>query len=430
MVITSLVASVALAGTFAALPPAAQEAPSADDRLYGRVITASGDVFEGFIRWDRNEGSWADLLTGSKELPFRNLREAEELTDYSRDRDENEIEIFGLRITWSDDDDHYPDRAESGIRFGHLGALEVLDDDRVLLELKSGAEVELAAGSTDVGDGNRGIEVVDAERGSVELRWRDLDRIEFRRAPADATVSPDTHRLHGTLRTRDGREFTGYVAWDVDEILTSDVLDGEDRGRDREIPFGRIAAIERESSSAARVVLRNGDEVELRGSNDVNDSNRGISISEPALGQVMVEWDDFGALTFHPPAEPTGYDAFDGGGPLYGTVASEDGDEWTGRIRWDNDEEYGWEILDGRDGDMEFEVEFSRISSIRKRFTGGAEVYLRDGRVLELDDSNDVDRGNKGIFVTTEDGETVAVSWNDFEEVSFRAPPTTAAARR
>ncbi len=43
-------------------------------------------------------------------------------------------------------------------------------------------------------------------------------------------------------------------------------------------------------------------------------------------------------------------------------------------------------------------------------------VTLLDGRVLELKDSNDVDDGNRGIFV--EEGETVTeVDWEDFAEL-------------
>ena len=39
------------------------------DRIWGRVHTAAGEIREGFIRWDRNEGVWADLLDGSKASP-------------------------------------------------------------------------------------------------------------------------------------------------------------------------------------------------------------------------------------------------------------------------------------------------------------------------------------------------------------------------
>lgn len=392
------------------------------DRLYGRVVTAGGDVFEGFLRWDLNEGSWADLLDGSKEMPWENARDAERLQgrDDARER-ERSIRVLGLRISWSDDWDRFPTSATSGVRFGHLRSLAVLDDDRALLTLKSGEEVELEGGSTDLGDELRGLVVADTRYGDVELRWRDLDVVEFMAAPPGVGAPPG-QRLYGTLRIRDGREFTGYVSWDVDEILTSDVLDGEERGRDRKIPFGRIAAIERAGSTGARVILLSGEELLLTDSNDVDSGNRGIAISDPYLGQVQVEWADFEEITFLPaPAREGGYDAFDGGRPLFGTVETQDGEEYSGYIRWDNDEASTWEILDGRDGDVDFDVEFGQVRSIRRAGSWGSEVTLLDGRILQLEGSNDVDEDNKGIFVTFDDGETVMIPWRDFREARFDA---------
>ena len=43
-----------------------------DDRIWGRLYATTGDVHEGFIRWDRNEGSWVDVLDGTKEIPSEN----------------------------------------------------------------------------------------------------------------------------------------------------------------------------------------------------------------------------------------------------------------------------------------------------------------------------------------------------------------------
>lgn len=390
------------------------------DRLYGRVVTAGGDVFEGFLRWDQNEGGWADLLNGSKEMPWENARDARRLGNEEREGRERSIRVLGLRISWSDDDDGYPTSSTSGIRFGHLRSLAVLDDDRALLTLKSGEEIEMEGGSTDLGEELRGLVVDDPDQGRVELLWRDLDVVEFMAAPQGADA-PAGQRLYGTLRVRGGGEYTGFVAWDVDEILTSDVLDGREGGRKHEIPFGRIAAIERAGSSGARVILRNGEEVLLRDSNDVDSGNRGIAVSDPALGQVQVGWGDFEEVTFHapPPTEAGGYDAFDGGRPLFGTVEDRDGREYVGYIRWDNDEAYTWEILDGKDGDVDFDVELGNVRSIRRAGSWGADVTLLDGRTLELEGSNDVDDGNKGIFITFDDGDTVQIPWRDFAEVRF-----------
>ncbi len=45
-------------------------------RIYGQITTVDGDVFEGLIRWDKNEGSWVDVLDGDKNLPRKNLRKS------------------------------------------------------------------------------------------------------------------------------------------------------------------------------------------------------------------------------------------------------------------------------------------------------------------------------------------------------------------
>lgn len=388
------------------------------DRIYGRITTAAGRTYEGFLRWDLNEASWVDLLNGSKQVPLENQLEAREAGGREGSRDRS-IEFMGVRVSWTEDEDEWPTDHQSGIRFGHLRALRVLDDDAALLTLRSGEIVELTGGSTDLGSDLRGLVVEDATEGVVELRWRDLDRVDFLDAP-EGVPAPAANRLHGTLEDRWGKEYTGYVSWDLDETLTSDILDGKVSGRDRKIPFGEIAAVERYGSGAARVTLTNGEELVMDGSNDVDSDNRGIQVSDPGLGQVQVRWGEFEALRFHAPREATGYDDFDGGSRLRGTVRTEMGDSHTGWIRWDNDEEYSWEILDGEFRGVVYDVELGLVSRIAKRSNRSAEVTLRDGRVLEMEGSNDVDRNNKGILIELDDGSRVLVDWYDFSEVLFQ----------
>ena len=399
-----------------AAPAAAQEAPAAD-RIYARVVTAAGAVHEGFLDWGGDEATWGEFLNGDKELPYRNVEDAIRLgARQERDR-ERSIEFLGFRITWDEDDD-IPSAVQSGVRFGHLESLVVLDDRAALLTLKGGHEVEFDGGSSDIGSSLDGL-VVDTGQGDVELRWRDIDVVEFLSAPAGAT--PSRVRLHGTVTDRNGNAFTGYVTWDADERFTDEILDGDEGSREREIPFGRIAAIERDGPSASRVTLVDGTEMVLTGSNDVDDDNRGIAVADPTLGAVTVEWDDFESLRLHPPERATPYDAFDGGLRLYGTVVDRDGREVTGWLRWDNDEEFGWEILDGSSGDVEFDVELARVARIERITSRSAQVTLRDGRSFELEGSNDVDRGNRGIYVETEEGGLELIRWEDFAEVVFAA---------
>ena len=424
--------------------PAAVLEAQETHRIWGRVQTAAGRVYEGFIRWDRNEASWADLLSGSKESSGEAEALWMELTEGTDSRRDRVIEVFDVRISW--DDREFPGTAESGIRFGQVRRLEVVDDQTVELELKSGMVVELQGGSTDLGEDIREILVeVPGER-TAELRWLDLDEIQF--GPAPPTARPAADRLFGTVVDEYGRRHTGYISWDMDEALTTDTLDGYEEDREREILFGRISSIEN-ASGEARVILKDGEEMILSGSNDVDDGNRGIQISDPGLGLVDVPWDQFRSIRFHDAEAHLGYDAFDGGHRLRGTVVTREGEEYSGWILWDADEEYSWELLDGaqRDGrgEVAYDVEFGMIASIEPVFrqntnvsgsvTGvtvdvdailGAEVTLLDGRVMVLEGSNDVNDDNKGIFIQVDDQAGslaegwVLVPWKDLKEIHFQ----------
>lgn len=386
-------------------------------RINGRITTVDGDIFEGLIRWDKNEGSWVDVVNGTKELPEKNYKISKRKRYRNR---ETSIEIFGITIgkhntnsNWS-----WSNSAQSGIRFGHIKSLEVLNDDEALLVLKSGEELVLTNGSTDIGNSIREIIIEDEVEGEIELVWDDIETIDFFSAGREIE-SNFGERLYGTLSTRRDEKFTGFVCWDIDELFTRDILDGDYKGKKRKIKFSKIESIERYSSSGALVTLVSGDELLLRGSNDVDDGNRGIIISDPGFGQVIVDWNEFDKLEFTKAPDQIRYDNFDGGRYLLGTVFTEDEESYTGRIRWDDDEEYTWEILDGNYHGIEFDIEFGFINNIVKKSYRSAVVTVWDGRDFRLRGSNDVDEDNKGIFIILEDGDEVEVDWDDFARAEF-----------
>ena len=338
------------------------------------------------------------------------------------------IDLLGYRVSWKETDPEFSMRSASGVRFGHLTSLRVIEADSVELVLRSGEVLQLEGGSTDLGGSIRELLVEVPDRGEVELEWSDLDRVVFSAVPRGARAA--ARRLYGTVEDRDGNRYTGYVSWDLDEILASDELDGEERrgGRDRSIRFGDIASIER-VPGGARVSLVDGGQLDLTNNRDVSRRNRGIQISDPALGMVEVEWREFRILRFHDADVVVGYDAFDGGHPLVGTVVTESGEEIDGVIRWDADEAGSWEFLNGRADDVVFTVEFSQVSRIVRGGAVGVTVTLLDGRTFGLDDSSDVDWDNRGILITPE-GRSVGnredgsrwrvIPWDEFQEVRFR----------
>ncbi len=390
----------------------------AADRIWGTVITSKGAEITGFIRWDRNEINWTDLLNGSKRFDWEALAVWDEAVNQGAEpTDDRSIEFAGYRITWDDDQGSQPDVADSGVRFGHIASLRVTGDDEVEVTLRSGQTFELAGGATDIGTNIREllIEVPGGE--TIELEWNELERVEFSSAPPGA--QPSSSRLYGRVEDRWGNPLSGYIAWDLDEALGADLLNGELDGRNRSIAFDRIASIQRDGWDASIVTLLDGSVMRLSGSSDVGRGHGGVQVSDPRLGQITVSWDDFGRVDFREPDPPLTWDDFAESRRLRGTVETESGEVVTGWIRWDADEEYDWEILNGNWRDLIHHVEFSMIARIEKRSSRESDVILWDGRVLQLDGSNDVDRGNKGIFVETDSGERYLIKWANFASAEF-----------
>lgn len=379
-------------------------------RICGTVSTRDGEIFRGPIRWDKNEAFWDNILDATKK------REGSHREGRRR---EKKVYILGLKITW--DEEGSESHASSGIQFGYLQSLERRSKNRAILTLKNGNRVTFYGSGTDVGSGIREIIIQDPDEGEVELDWDDLDMVEFEECDSDEITEPET-RLYGEVETRRGDIFKGFICWDVDELFYSDILDGEERHRNRKIPFGKIKAIERRSSSSSWVELRNGDKMTLSGTNDVDSGNRGIVILDPQFGRVTVRWDEFDRLEFLDDGDKhlLDYNQFDDPKPLHGVVYDEDGDSFEGYIRWDDDETESWERLDGEYRDLDVDVEFSQIAEIERRSSSSVLVTLKNGNSFKLSGSNDVNDENKGIYVTTDDGDEIELDWWDFDKVIFK----------
>lgn len=423
--------------TFAAAPASAQSA----DRIWGRVHTTEGEVHRGFIRWDETAASWADILEARRELPEENYFAWLEAHD--RERATRTIELRGYRIIWDEVDPDFPMEVLSGVRFGHLDSLVVLDGEHAQLTLRSGTRLRLEPRGGSRGTSSPDVHVEAPGETEVEVEWEELERVVFSTPPA--TALPAARRLYGDAEDRDGHRFTGYLAWDQDEILESDVLDGRETRRpsDRQVRFDRIRSLAR-TDRGTRVELRDGGTLELEGSNDVDRGNRGLRISDPGLGVVVVPWEHLQAVRLDDAGDPVGEvggpDAgtggtsgarggFDGGRLLAGTVVTREGEEVRGELRWDADEAGSWDILNGETEGIEYGIEFGFIRRIVPGEEDGAAVTLADGRTLELDGPRDVSSDNKGVMVAvagnsgTSDGSSGwrLIPWDDIREVRFDA---------
>jgi hypothetical protein len=376
--------------------------------LYGTVVTTDGRTLTGELRWDHNENYWDDVLDATKE----------EAVVVQEDEEDNSFSFLGLRLpSWGDNERHI--LHSFSIPFGHLRSIEKEEKGWAVVTLKDGGTFRVRT-TGDLGSGMRGIELIRPDQEPNSLEWSDLEKVEFSPAPA-APAASASQRLYGTVETRSG-SFTGFVVWDRDEALLVDTVDGESAGKDHEIPFADIRFIARDGHRSSTLGLQDGSEIELSGTNDVNDDNRGILILVSGLGNVSVEWDEF--IRFDRAAAPasTPYSAFDGGYRLHGRMTAADGTVHDGTITWDKDERFSWETLDGRADDIEYAIPFANITSIENSSSRGAVVHLTNGKTLELRGSNDVNEENQGIAVESSDGRLIEVDWDDFQAIELRRP--------
>lgn len=389
--------------------PARMSKPStAAGFLYAKVILINGKTYEGRLRFDDEEAFWGDYFNSSKEPPSF-LRDAPDQGGKTE-----LVKVLGIPLFT-----HYEswDR-QFVVRLGDVDRIEVSGGRRAAVVLKGGMEVEIKGGSNDLsGD----VVVWDEEGGELRIDWRKLRTLQF--LPVPPHLELQDKRLYGKLKTTskevaDGL-FEGYIQWDQEECLSSDILSGEVNGKDRDVPIGELKAIERQGDKS-RFVFRDGHEEVLGGTNDVDGSNRGIWVEDARYGRVLVDWDAFVRLDIEDwPHSGPEYGAYAATKALAGKVTMRDGKVHQGQIIFDLDESYGWEMLDGKEGDdLEYSIPFAMVAGIKPE-GDGSEITLKGGVKLHLRGTQDVDEDNAGLLVGPETGKRVFLEWKKVASIEL-----------
>ena len=316
-----------------------------------------------------------------------------------------------IRLTGGGDFTH-----QFNCQFGHIKSLDAVSSSRVIVELKDGTKVKLnGKGYNDVGTKIRVY--VDA-LGKVELPWDDIQKIEFQNAPS-GFKSFIGEALYGKVESWDG-SYEGFIQWDKDERVGSDILDGENDGRDMEIEFANITSL-RKRGRGTEALLKNGQSYWLEGSNDVNKGNRGIIVTTLDKGRVEIDWEDFEQLTFSTaPSSWKSYNDFGTPQKLVAEVALIDGEKYSGEIVFDLDETYTFEILNGEKGETEYAIPFHDIAKIKPRNSGKSIVSLKSGEELSLTGSQDVSYQNTGLLLFESGKDPIYITWDEVEEIVFQ----------
>jgi len=392
--------------------------------IYGKIYMDDNRSYEGPIRWGKEEVYWVDVFNASKE----ENENVHYLTHEERDRlDEKRMWRNGnfsasSTLRWlgfgSTHERNYEEdyTHQFACQFGEIRSIRLVSSKRVELELQSGMKVKInGEGYNDIGTD---LKIIDKELGEMELDWHRIEKIEFKSTPS-RLAQKFGEPLYGTVETFQGA-FTGYIQWDHDERLSTDKLDGESEDGKVALIFDKITSLE-PHLNRTKVVLKSGRELELRGSNDVNSENRGIIITTDKGTIIDVPWDEFKKLTLKSgtTAPVVKYESFKSQKELHATVITHDGKTLSGRMVLDLDEEYDFELYQGKSEEIEYSVPLRNIRRIVVSGGDRAEVFLANGEKLSLNESQDVGELNQGVLVFAGKDKPVYVPWEEVKEIQL-----------
>jgi len=384
------------------------EAQHNKEYIYGTVFTESGEKFSGFMRWGKEEFFWHDVFNSQK-LSNKYIESPKE-TKKSRWIDFD----WDLSSLW---EDKY--RTTSHLFssfFGDIKTIYVKSSSKVKVEFKNGATYELNGGSNDIGTT---INIMDYELGKIKLAWNKIEKIEFSQAP-DSIDPPAGLPLYGKVSTR-RKTFKGYIKWDLDERVGTDIMNGDSRHGDQEIPFKNIKEIEK-LEEGVLLTFYSGRTLELDGSNDCDSDNRGIAIYEEGIGSVQVAWKSFQHIEFlDPPRNGIGYDDFASPEGIVAEINLFNGKTFSGVIVFDIDEMWEFELIDGKEDHIEYQIPFRNVERIVPKNSSYSMVYLKNGKELLLGEQQDVGRNNDGILLFKQsEKEPIHIPWDDIDEIIIK----------
>ncbi len=208
------------------------------------------------------------------------------------------------------------------------------------------------------------------------------------------------------------------ITWDID--------DEEDAFQaPTAIRVGHIRSMQPLERRRVQMGLRDGSEIILARPSGWAAQGWGVVEIDPGAGadgaaEREVRWAEIERIDFFGRPTPTRHPSQ---ARLYGQVTTWDDGMLTGFITWDADEVLSGDVLDGRAEGVDHEIPFADISAIAFETDRSALVTRRDGRMLELRGTNDVNRANRGIVVHDPAFGRAIVQWESFKRLDLREPP-------
>lgn len=235
-------------------------APSADVKIFGKAlfgtVTTFDGTFSGYIQWDKEERLDTDKLDGSLE------------------------------------------DGKVSLEFGKIQTIEK-KGNRCKVKLKTGRDLEMG-GSNDVDGSNRGLVVTQANGVTVEIPWREFQKIDFKNPdyslPGYGSFAKQAD-LKAEVKTS-RKSLNGRLVYDLDEEANFEFLHGKIGELEVFVPFREVARINPKSRKSAEVSLKSGERLVLTDKQDITEANEGLLIFQGKGKPEYVRWDEVDEIRF------------------------------------------------------------------------------------------------------------------------------------
>ncbi|MGV3507724.1 MAG: hypothetical protein ACO1N7_00440 [Sphingobacteriaceae bacterium] len=382
--------------------------------IYGEIVLKDKSSFVGPIRWSGGQLLWSDILLVSKTnsyiLKYLNKTQLNRLNDKSG----NQSLDWQFMNLWKD---KMPERKDELLcRFGDIASIHITGTAQAQIYLKSGSKIRVETNENESRHLGKDITIYDEKL--RKIKWEQISRINFRGTPED--FKPFKGLLYGTVSTSAG-VLTGFIQWDKMKFLSNQKLKGKigNSTETSEYKFATIHAIEKRDKGAL-IKFHSDEKVFLKNSRDVNSSNRGMVVMNPVWGRAIVEWEAFHSVRLLDVPKDLGYEAYPKPKKIYSTVSTTDGKMYKGNCTFDLDEEWNMELLEGSSNNVHFQIPFSQVSKLAPVGDNESRVVLKNDKVLNLGNHNDVTNKNWGLIVWLINSKYQYIPWNKVNEISFR----------
>lgn len=180
--------------------------------------------------------------------------------------------------------------------------------------------------------------------------------------------------------------------------------------------YGDIKKLTIRADNIVLLRLKNGKEISLR-RNRGGDLDKKINVFDQQKGKVQFGFDRIHAIVFQD--TPSNFNC-PLGTPVYGKVSTTRG-VFEGFITWDREECLSKDKITGKQKGTNVDLKFGNIKTLKAQ-RDGSMITMRSGRVLFLNDHDDVSNGNHGITVRGLYLGQVTIEWENFISVTFLEP--------